>query len=249
MAKLTLTESDQALLRLLSAKQAGAVLHRLLGRDCVLDAGAQEVYQGIALGIEKRAMDAKRKRKILGNSTEIPESFHGVSAECHKITPPFLPPSSFPLTLPLSSPPYNPPTPPPPAGALCADLDAVMSLISKHFDHKVSPISLEKLRVYTEDLGAQVVGLAVCTAIDAGVKKWPYVENILSRCQKHGIRSRADWERHEAEREEAKEKCRMETKTSSKGKHAFAPAQPDPERVQQDLERQERILDTLRGKA
>ncbi len=198
MAKITLTEADQDLLRLLSMKQAGAVLHRLIGKECSLDAEGEQVFLSIQTGVLNREKDAKRKRNLHGNSMEVPRNLHGKSVESHKTAPPFLPPLSSPPTPPVTHPPYNPPTATTTAGAIGLFLD------------KINPTPSEYCRTelvaFVQDLGNELVERVISYANDNKCGTWPYIRTILRDCKRCGLDSIEAWDKREEERERRKQR-------------------------------------------
>ena len=71
-----------------------------------------------------------------------------------------------------------------------------------------SPVSssMERLREFEAELGTDVCIRAVDEAINAGKRSWNYITGILLKKQEQGVRSLADWDRNEAQRQERKTK-------------------------------------------
>ena len=201
---MTLTEQDQALLKMLSAKQAGAVIHRLLGVEVSLDKRSETAYLAIENGVNRRGKDRQRKRKQCGNSLENPQKVRGISVESHKSTPPFLPPSSFPPTPPLSSPPYNPPTTTTAASADEAGIGEVMGLFLDRVNAAPSPLCMDELSAFTKALSAPVVKKAICYAIDKDKTSWSYIKAMLQNYRRNGVTSLEALEQWEESRERSK---------------------------------------------
>lgn len=85
-------------------------------------------------------------------------------------------------------------------------LGAVMTLFMDRINPTPSQTSLDELKGYVETLSAEVCLKAITKAIDGGVEKqnWNYIHGILRNLTKQRVRSVADWDRLEAERERRK---------------------------------------------
>jgi DnaD/phage-associated family protein len=74
--------------------------------------------------------------------------------------------------------------------------------------NKINPMasaaSLDELKAFTADLGADVVCKAVETAVDENARKWSYIRAILRNWSEAGVKNLQDLERHEADRLTAK---------------------------------------------
>ena len=82
-----------------------------------------------------------------------------------------------------------------------AKVGAVMSDYLNRINPAASPMSLEELQAYAEDLGADVCKRAFDIALDNKKTTWPYIRAILQDKQAQGVRSLADWDALDAERE------------------------------------------------
>ena len=63
MAKITLTEQDQALLRSLPQEDAGAVIQKVVGMGTTLSKAADEIYSVLMSNLAARENARNRKRK------------------------------------------------------------------------------------------------------------------------------------------------------------------------------------------
>jgi DnaD and phage-associated domain len=81
-----------------------------------------------------------------------------------------------------------------------AELSRVMTLYMDKIVPMPSPMSIDLLKSYTEDLGADVVCRAIEIAIDENARKWSYIRAILQNWTQEGVRSLDDVERLQAQR-------------------------------------------------
>lgn len=68
-----------------------------------------------------------------------------------------------------------------------------------------SPASLDELRGFAQVLGVAVCQRAFDIALDEHKAQWSYIKAILRAKQQQGVRSLADWERLEQQRQKARE--------------------------------------------
>lgn len=71
-----------------------------------------------------------------------------------------------------------------------------------NFNPQASPMSLEKLKVYYESVGADLCIKAISIARDERKATWSYIEGILKRFSAQGLRSIEDYEADEKRRSE-----------------------------------------------
>lgn len=101
-------------------------------------------------------------------------------------------------------------------------LAAVMSAYLDRVNPTPSPRSLDELKGYVARLGPEVCLRAIDKALDAGKARWDYIRGILRRLEGDGIRSLAQWEQQEAERERQKQGAQGGPPGGSGGRASFA---------------------------
>lgn len=103
-----------------------------------------------------------------------------------------------------------------------AGLAAVMSSYLDRVNPTPSSRSLEELKGYVARLGPEVCLRAIDKALDAGKARWDYIRGILRRLEADGIRSLAQWEQQEAERERQRQGAPGGPPGGSGGRASFA---------------------------
>ena len=94
------------------------------------------------------------------------------------------------------------------APALPAQSDPGLARVMRAFLDTIpeaSPHSLEKLKAYYEELGAELCERAIYIARDERKARWSYIEAIMKRYAQDGIRTLADLEQHEVKRDREKD--------------------------------------------
>ncbi len=88
----------------------------------------------------------------------------------------------------------------------CPDLGLgrVMTLYMDKIDRDPSPDSMDKLTGYYRNLGEAMCVRAIYRAVDAGARKWLYVQGIFQKILSQGVRTIEDWDAVEAKREKEK---------------------------------------------
>lgn len=82
--------------------------------------------------------------------------------------------------------------------AVCAYLDMISPTPSSS--------SMRELMEFEKDMGSDVCLRAIDAALDANVRKWPYIKTILEKKKEQGVKSVEDWDRQETDRLNAKHK-------------------------------------------
>lgn len=85
------------------------------------------------------------------------------------------------------------PPPPLPGGSVVGFVQGVVG--------ELSPRARGELEGFARDMGAECVRRALDAARDAGKPTWAYVRGVLRRKQTQGVRTAADWDRLEQQRE------------------------------------------------
>lgn len=86
---------------------------------------------------------------------------------------------------------YYPPSP----------LAAVMTAYMEKVNPTPSQMSMDELKAYAENMGAEVCLRAIDIALDARKANWNYIRAILRDKQKQGVKCLADWDALDAKRE------------------------------------------------
>ena len=86
------------------------------------------------------------------------------------------------------------------------DLGKVMSFFMDRINSTPSPYCVDCIKAYTDSLGAEVVIHACMVAIDEHKTGWSYIQGILQRYERDGLRSMEDVLRSEQEFQRAKER-------------------------------------------
>ncbi len=80
------------------------------------------------------------------------------------------------------------------------EISQVFSYYLDHIDPAPSPICIEELKDFSQDLGADLIIRACQIAQDNKKATWAYIRSILKRYRASGIKTVADIDREEAER-------------------------------------------------
>jgi DnaD/phage-associated family protein len=89
-----------------------------------------------------------------------------------------------------------------------AELSQVMALYMDKINLTPSPMSVDQLKGYTEDLGADVVCRAIEIAVDENARKWSYIQAILQNWTRENVRSLDDVARLQAQRAASRNRIR-----------------------------------------
>lgn len=84
-------------------------------------------------------------------------------------------------------------------------LGRVMTLYMDKIDRDPSPDSMDKLTGYYRNLGEEICTRAIYRAMDAGARKWFYVQGVFQKILSQGVRTIEDWDRLDAQHEKEKQ--------------------------------------------
>ena len=107
-----------------------------------------------------------------------------------------------------------------PAPDVNAAVGAVVSDYLNRINPAASPLCLEELSSYAEELGVDVCKRAFDVALDAKKTSWSYIKAILRDKQQNGVKCLADW----IALEESREKAKSATSTKGGGRKEMVPA-------------------------
>lgn len=93
---------------------------------------------------------------------------------------------------------------------------AVLAYYLDRVNPMASQSSLDELRGYAQAMGEGVCKRAIDEALDAKAATWPYIRGILRDKQARGVKSLADWEALERQRE-SKKQTRQAAKNAGSG--------------------------------
>ena len=82
---------------------------------------------------------------------------------------------------------------------------AVVSAYMDKINPTPSPMSIDELKAYTEQMGAECCLRAFDIALDAKKAHWPYIRAILRDKMAKGVRCLADWDEVEQRRETSRD--------------------------------------------
>lgn len=122
-------------------------------------------------------------------------------------------------------------------GQSASNQDPVLAVVMRAFLDKINPTpsqaSLEELKGFFEEMGADCCLRAFDIALDAKKANWPYIRGILRSKLSQGVRCLADWDAAEEKRE----------KDKPVGKPGQSGGQTDPQRVKAELAWMDQFLE------
>lgn len=121
--------------------------------------------------------------------------------------------------------------------AQSATVAAVMSAYMDKINPTPSRTSIDELRGYAEQMGAECCLRAFDIALDAKKANWPYIRGILRSKLSQGVHCLADWDALEAKRD-------------AKNPNAPPPQKSDEEKAaenRQNMEEMQRLLAQMKG--
>lgn len=109
------------------------------------------------------------------------------------------------------------------------------SVVLASYANRINPMPTEtcraELETFVRELGAEVCLRAIDVAIDERKTSWSYIRGILRAKKEQGVRSLADWDRADEQRQAGKKGKRLEVTQEQKD-----------DRAREDMERARRLL-------
>lgn len=122
-------------------------------------------------------------------------------------------------------------------GESTGNRDPVLAVVMRAYLDKINPTpsqaSLEELKSFFGQMGAECCLRAFDIALDAKKANWPYIRGILRSKLAQGVRCLADWDAAEEKRE----------KDKPVGKYGQSGGETDPERVKTEMAWMDQFLE------